>query len=86
MTDDVENLTLEHLRAIRNDMARMAGYIQTMQAEMTAMRQARPEFERFRFTTTAISMRSKPESKDRAPARSDRLRNPFNSPMNTCNA
>ena len=36
--EDVENLTLEHLRAIRADMARTADYMHTMQAEMTSMR------------------------------------------------
>ena len=36
--ENVENLTLEHPRAIRSDMARMADYMQTMQAEMTALR------------------------------------------------
>ena len=39
MSENIENLTLEHLRAIRADMARMADYMHTMQAEVTAMRQ-----------------------------------------------
>ena len=34
-----DNLVLEHLRAIRGDLARMADGMQTMSAEMTAMRQ-----------------------------------------------
>ena len=37
-TTNVESLTLEQLRAIRADMARMADYMHTMQAEMTSMR------------------------------------------------
>jgi hypothetical protein len=34
-----ENLILEHLRAIRGDMARMADRMETVSVEMTAMRQ-----------------------------------------------
>jgi hypothetical protein len=34
-----ENLMLEHLRAIRGDMARMADRMETMSVEMTAIRQ-----------------------------------------------
>jgi hypothetical protein len=34
-----ENIILEHLRAIRGDIARMADGMQTLSAEMTAMRQ-----------------------------------------------
>jgi hypothetical protein len=34
-----DNIILEHLRAIRGDIARMADGMQTMSAEMTAMRQ-----------------------------------------------
>ena len=39
MNDRIENLLLEHLRAIRGDMAKMADSMRTMQTEMTAMRQ-----------------------------------------------
>jgi len=35
---EVENLVLEHLRAIRADVARLADSMRTMQAEMTAVR------------------------------------------------
>ncbi|MGD9923616.1 MAG: hypothetical protein AB7V13_19580 [Pseudorhodoplanes sp.] len=34
-----DNIVLEHLRAIRGGIARMADGMQTMSAEMTAMRQ-----------------------------------------------
>lgn len=34
-----ESIILEHLRAIRSDIAKMADGMQTMSAEMTAMRQ-----------------------------------------------
>ena len=34
-----DQLMLEHLRAIRGDMARMADRMETMSAEMTAIRQ-----------------------------------------------
>ncbi len=34
-----DNIILEHLRAIRSDISRMADGMQTMSAEMTAMRQ-----------------------------------------------
>ena len=40
MNENVENLVLEHLRSIRGDMAKMADYMHTMQAEMTALRQS----------------------------------------------
>jgi hypothetical protein len=33
-----ENLVLEHLRAIRGEMAKLADWMQTMSTEMTAMR------------------------------------------------
>ena len=33
-----ENLVLEHLRAIRGDMAKMANWMETLSTEMTAMR------------------------------------------------
>ena len=36
---EAENLMLEHLRAIRGDMAKMADRMETMSAEMTAIRQ-----------------------------------------------
>ena len=39
MNEKVEHLMLEHLRAIRSDMAKMADSMRTMQTEMTAMRQ-----------------------------------------------
>jgi uncharacterized sporulation protein YeaH/YhbH (DUF444 family) len=39
MNEKVENLMLEHLRAIRADMARLADTMRTMQSEMSAMRQ-----------------------------------------------
>ena len=34
-----DNLMLDHLRAIREDMAKMADWMQTMSVEMTAIRQ-----------------------------------------------
>jgi len=34
-----ENLILEHIRAIRGDMAKMADWMSTMATEMTAIRQ-----------------------------------------------
>jgi hypothetical protein len=34
-----DNLMLEHLRAIRGDMAKMADWMQTLSVEMTAIRQ-----------------------------------------------
>jgi hypothetical protein len=34
-----DNIILEHLRAIRGDLSRMADGMQTMSAEMTAVRQ-----------------------------------------------
>ena len=40
MIENVENLVLEQLRAIRADMSKMADYMHTLQAEMTAMRQS----------------------------------------------
>lgn len=39
MNDKVEHLLLDHLRAIRGDMARLADDMRTMRTEMTAMRQ-----------------------------------------------
>jgi hypothetical protein len=39
MNENVENLVLEHLRAIRADMVRLADSMRTMQSEMSAMRQ-----------------------------------------------
>ena len=36
---DPENLVLEHLRAIRADMGKMADWMQTLSVEMTAIRQ-----------------------------------------------
>ena len=39
MTEGTENLVLEHLRAIRGDMAGMRDDIRTIRAEITAMRQ-----------------------------------------------
>ncbi|WP_026380087.1 hypothetical protein [Afifella pfennigii] len=39
MTDEPDNLILEHLRAIRGDMAKLADGMQTLSAEMTAIRQ-----------------------------------------------
>jgi hypothetical protein len=33
-----ENLVLEHLRAMRGEMAKLADWMQTMSTEMTAMR------------------------------------------------
>ena len=40
MMENVESLVLEQLRAIRAEMAKMADYMHTLQAEMTAMRQS----------------------------------------------
>jgi hypothetical protein len=34
-----DNIVLEHLRAIRGDMGKLVGEMQTMRAEMTAVRQ-----------------------------------------------
>ena len=34
-----DNIVLEHLRAIRSDMAKMADWMHTMSVEMTAIRQ-----------------------------------------------
>ncbi|MGJ4889785.1 hypothetical protein ACQR0Z_18820 [Bradyrhizobium sp. HKCCYLS3077] len=34
-----DNLVLEHLRAIRSDMSKMADWMQTLSVEMTAIRQ-----------------------------------------------
>ena len=39
MTGEVENLVLEHLRAIRADMAKMAEDIRGFRTEMVSMRQ-----------------------------------------------
>ncbi len=39
MTDDTTNLVLEHLRAIRTDIARLGNRLDTMSAELTAIRQ-----------------------------------------------
>lgn len=39
MTQEPDNLVLEHLRAIRADMGKMADYMQTLSVEMTAIRQ-----------------------------------------------
>ncbi|ODN71251.1 hypothetical protein [Methylobrevis pamukkalensis] len=38
MNEKVEHLILEHLRAMRADMARMSDRMDTMAAEMTALR------------------------------------------------
>jgi hypothetical protein len=34
-----DHIVLEHLRAIRGDMGKLVGEMQTIRAEMTAMRQ-----------------------------------------------
>lgn len=39
MADGPDNLMLEHLRAIREEMGKMADYMQTLSVEMTAIRQ-----------------------------------------------
>jgi hypothetical protein len=39
MADEPVNLVLEHLRAIRGDMTRMADYMHGLQTEMIALRQ-----------------------------------------------
>ena len=39
MNDKVEHLLLEHLRAIRGDMTRLADDMRTVRSEMTALRQ-----------------------------------------------
>jgi hypothetical protein len=39
VTDDTTNLVLEHLRAIRTDIARLGNRLDTMSAELTAIRQ-----------------------------------------------
>jgi hypothetical protein len=38
MSPDPESLVLEHLRAIRADMTRLADDMRTMRSEMTALR------------------------------------------------
>ncbi|WP_376800260.1 hypothetical protein [Candidatus Raskinella chloraquaticus] len=38
MNDKVEHLLLEHLRAIRGDMTRLADDMRTVRSEMTALR------------------------------------------------
>jgi capsule polysaccharide export protein KpsE/RkpR len=40
VSDNINSLVLEHMRAIRAEMARMADYMHTLQAEMTSMRQS----------------------------------------------
>ena len=39
MTDDTTNLVLEHLRAIRSSLNRLENRVDTLAAEMLAMRQ-----------------------------------------------
>lgn len=39
MAKEPENLMLDHLRAIRGEVPRMADYMQGMRAEMTSLRQ-----------------------------------------------
>ncbi len=39
MNEKVENLLLEHLRAIRTDVGRMSDDMRVLRAEMTAVRQ-----------------------------------------------
>ena len=39
MTDDTTNLVLEHLRAIRSDIARLANRMETMAVELVPIRQ-----------------------------------------------
>ena len=39
MSENLENITLEHLRAIRSDMAKMADSMRLLGTEMTAIRQ-----------------------------------------------
>ena len=39
MMVEPDNIVLEHLRAIRGDVGKLLGEMQTMRAEMTAMRQ-----------------------------------------------
>jgi hypothetical protein len=39
MSENLENVTLEHLRAIRSDMAKMANSMRLLGTEMTAIRQ-----------------------------------------------
>lgn len=39
MSENVEHIMLEPLRAIRGDLAKMADAMRTMQTEMTAIRQ-----------------------------------------------
>ena len=36
---EADNLVLEHLRAIRGEIGKMADYMQTLSVEMTAIRQ-----------------------------------------------
>lgn len=38
MTDEVENLVLEHLRAIRGEMGAMKDEMRTMKSELSAVR------------------------------------------------
>ena len=44
------NLVLDHLRAIRNDMAKMADWMLTISAEMTAIRQYLAQLDRLKST------------------------------------
>ena len=39
MAENVENLVLEHLRAIRGEMGKMADWMHPLSVEMTAIRQ-----------------------------------------------
>lgn len=38
MTDGPDNIVLEHLRAIRSDMGKISGRMDSIQAEITAVR------------------------------------------------
>jgi hypothetical protein len=54
-----ENLVLDHLRAIRGEMAKMGQAMQSLNVEVTAIRQHIAGFMTSRNTITAISPRSR---------------------------
>jgi hypothetical protein len=48
---NTDNLVLEHLRAIRSDIARLANRMETMSVELTAIRQHLGGVVTYRITT-----------------------------------
>ena len=53
-----ENLMLEHLRAIRGEMSKMADFMHAMSVEMTAVRQCLARVVRF----DSLELRNEPSS------------------------